>query len=294
MICQNCGNADADGNYCYQCGEKLVTTCLQCGYERAYGKYCSMCGALLQSEEVVRQKQEITLHQAKEMAPIAPDKPMQFKGVAGQTIQWTKDGFLTLGYSNSMGSMTDAEGKPLGQPAETGLSFDLREITKILYYPSPQIDNPGYFAIASYEKPADEFKTGLLSPRKKYPTTCHTPTNALCLIECLNVPQNADFIRALDAALSQSPLYEGLLTAAMIAQINQAAENNLGPSEPVVRCPKCGSTHLSANKKGFSAGKALTGAVLTGGIGLLAGGIGSGKVTITCLNCGHQWRAGEE
>lgn len=58
-------------------------------------------------------------------------------------------------------------------------------------------------------------------------------------------------------------------------------------------CPFCGSSHLTANKKGFGAGKALTGAVLTGGIGLLAGFIGSGDVKVTCLQCGRQWKPGE-
>lgn len=63
--------------------------------------------------------------------------------------------------------------------------------------------------------------------------------------------------------------------------------------EDKLYCPKCGSSQLVANKKGFGAGKALTGAVLTGGIGLLAGFIGSGKVKVTCLKCGSKWDAGE-
>ena len=54
-------------------------------------------------------------------------------------------------------------------------------------------------------------------------------------------------------------------------------------------CPKCGSDQLSANKKGFGVGKAVAGAVLTGGVGLLAGFIGSQKIYVTCLACGHQW-----
>lgn len=64
-------------------------------------------------------------------------------------------------------------------------------------------------------------------------------------------------------------------------------------SEEKLYCPYCGSTHLTANKKGFGAGKALTGAVLTGGIGLLAGFIGSGKVKVTCLRCGMTFNAGQ-
>lgn len=59
-------------------------------------------------------------------------------------------------------------------------------------------------------------------------------------------------------------------------------------------CPKCGSNKLSANKKGFSGGKAVAGAVLTGGIGLLAGTIGSNKIKITCLSCGHEFKPGQD
>lgn len=61
-----------------------------------------------------------------------------------------------------------------------------------------------------------------------------------------------------------------------------------------VVCPKCGSNQLSANKKGFSGQKAVAGVVLTGGIGLLAGTIGSNKIKITCLNCGNQFNPGEK
>lgn len=60
-----------------------------------------------------------------------------------------------------------------------------------------------------------------------------------------------------------------------------------------INCPKCGSTQITANKKGFSGGKAVAGAVLTGGIGLLAGTIGSNKIVITCLSCGNQFKPGD-
>lgn len=60
-----------------------------------------------------------------------------------------------------------------------------------------------------------------------------------------------------------------------------------------IGCPKCGSNQLSANKKGFSGKKAVTGALLTGGIGLLAGTIGSNKIKITCLACGNEFQPGE-
>ena len=61
-----------------------------------------------------------------------------------------------------------------------------------------------------------------------------------------------------------------------------------------IKCPKCGSNQITSEKKGFSGGKAVAGAVLTGGIGLLAGTIGSNKVVITCLKCGNHFKPGDD
>ena len=65
-------------------------------------------------------------------------------------------------------------------------------------------------------------------------------------------------------------------------------------SEELIKCPKCGSTQLTTTKKGFSGKQAVAGAVLTGGIGLLAGTIGSNKIKITCLACGKEFKPGED
>ena len=58
----------------------------------------------------------------------------------------------------------------------------------------------------------------------------------------------------------------------------------------VARCPKCGSTSLTGNKKGYGIGKGVVGAVALGPLGLIAGNIGKNKIKVTCLNCGHQWK----
>lgn len=63
---------------------------------------------------------------------------------------------------------------------------------------------------------------------------------------------------------------------------------------PEIKCPKCSSTQITANKKGFSGKKAVGGALLTGGIGLLAGTIGSNQIIITCLNCGNKFKPGDK
>ena len=60
-----------------------------------------------------------------------------------------------------------------------------------------------------------------------------------------------------------------------------------------VCCPRCGSTSLSANKKGWSLGKGLVGAALINPIGGVATGmIGKNKIIITCLKCGKQFKSG--
>lgn len=60
-----------------------------------------------------------------------------------------------------------------------------------------------------------------------------------------------------------------------------------------VCCPKCGSTSITANKKGWSLRKGLVGAVLINPIGGAATGmIGKNKIIITCLKCGYRFKPG--
>ena len=75
-------------------------------------------------------------------------------------------------------------------------------------------------------------------------------------------------------------------------------KQELKDQKKTARCPRCGSTSLSAHKKGFGVGKgiagALAGAAISSPLGLLgatAGNIGAKKVRVTCLNCGKQFKA---
>ena len=58
-----------------------------------------------------------------------------------------------------------------------------------------------------------------------------------------------------------------------------------------IKCPHCNSKNvqfMQQNKKGFSVGKAVGGAVLTGGIGTLAGFAGKkGNKQWHCQECGN-------
>lgn len=66
----------------------------------------------------------------------------------------------------------------------------------------------------------------------------------------------------------------------------------------MARCPKCGSTSLTGQKKGYGIGKGVVGAAVGtaiagpfGLVGLAAGNMGARKVRITCMRCGHRFKA---
>lgn len=62
--------------------------------------------------------------------------------------------------------------------------------------------------------------------------------------------------------------------------------------DDTVRCPRCGSKSITAQKKGFGLAKGAAGVFVAGAYGVVAAGIGKNKILITCLNCGHRWKPG--
>lgn len=77
----------------------------------------------------------------------------------------------------------------------------------------------------------------------------------------------------------------------MICELNVEEAARKAPKP--VRCPQCGGEQVSAQRKGFGFGKALVGGLTLGVAGIAAGAIGSGKVKVTCLACGHSWTPGK-
>jgi ssDNA-binding Zn-finger/Zn-ribbon topoisomerase 1 len=62
-----------------------------------------------------------------------------------------------------------------------------------------------------------------------------------------------------------------------------------------IKCPKCMSQNIHAGKKGFSTGKAIAGTIIANPVvGAIAGTHRSNKIVLTCLNCGHQFKPGEQ
>lgn len=67
--------------------------------------------------------------------------------------------------------------------------------------------------------------------------------------------------------------------------------SNIEPVDNTLRCPKCGSTNLYTDKKGFGIGKAVVGTAVTGIVGgVLIGGMGRKKLEHTCIDCNHRFK----
>lgn len=64
-----------------------------------------------------------------------------------------------------------------------------------------------------------------------------------------------------------------------------------GKGSNQARCPRCGSTSLAPNKKGYGVGKAVVGTALLGILpGVFIGGMGRNKIEVTCLKCGKKFK----
>ena len=109
------------------------------------------------------------------------------------------------------------------------------------------------------------------------------------IYDIIRIATNDDFIKVIEMQELKSKENMEIAKAKERARVEKVNEYR---EEGIPYCPKCKSTHLTADKKGFGVGKAAAGAVLAGPYGLLAGGLGSRKVTITCMNCGHQFKPG--
>lgn len=159
-----------------------------------------------------------------------------------------------------------------------------------------------------------EYIDTLAMARKAYPGM---PNHKLdTLIKELNLLDHPQTHRALDDVLATRKLYlacKATLKYTKTSPAPRPVERVAAPA-PVYQskkdkireriaaaeaageayCPKCGSTSLTANKKGYGIGKGVIGAAVAGPIGLAAGNLGRQKVLVTCLNCGYQFKPGKK
>jgi predicted RNA-binding Zn-ribbon protein involved in translation (DUF1610 family) len=128
------------------------------------------------------------------------------------------------------------------------------------------------------ERKRKEFER-IMASNPEVTINTHTKTNAKLEKEKEKLKRKAEMERLRNAGRTVPPS----------KQVSHQSNNNSN----VARCPKCGSTSITANKKGFSLAKGALGVATVGAYGVLAAGHGKNKVLVTCLNCGKQWKPGK-
>ena len=63
-------------------------------------------------------------------------------------------------------------------------------------------------------------------------------------------------------------------------------------NEAPVRCPMCGSTQVTAVRRGYDPGCGCLGVLLFSWIGLLLGFLNADRVDLVCNRCGARWEPG--
>lgn len=133
--------------------------------------------------------------------------------------------------------------------------------------------------------------------------SCHMPT-----------PKGSNFCTNCRAPLSESAISHTAQMASLKLQQEQLKmqaeslkiqQQQLATQalqyQSMVKCPRCGSTSISGQKKGYGVVKGGLGAVALGSltgpvgavIGLGVGNAGKNKVKCTCMNCGYKFKAGK-
>lgn len=89
-----------------------------------------------------------------------------------------------------------------------------------------------------------------------------------------NVTHSIEIIDAMIELKQKDIIEYGLKLSQFKNQLEQKRQVNQ-QEKSQVRCPKCGSTNITAGQRGYS---------------LLTGFIGSGSTVNRCAKCGHKWK----
>ena len=93
-------------------------------------------------------------------------------------------------------------------------------------------------------------------------------------ILCDAAPKNNELRSLMIDLKDKDPIEYQLKMSQFKTQVQQQ-ENNRIQSNNTVKCPKCGSTNVTAGQRGYS---------------LLTGFIGSGNTVNRCAKCGYKWK----
>ncbi len=98
------------------------------------------------------------------------------------------------------------------------------------------------------------------------------PAQDLSII--VEISENISFIESM-IKLRQENIIEYESKMSQFRTQVQQQENSRAQAANTVKCPRCGSTNITAGQRGFS---------------LLTGFVGSGKTVNRCASCGHKWK----
>lgn len=266
--CKKCGN-QFDGKFCNQCGEEFIqSSCLKCG-SIVDGKFCSVCGTELNITVFVEEEKEKHLKDKSVLIGIS------------KTIE-VKDNTIIITPISNFGHLKEAPLYPTN-------------IERIFFLPSQKglfSSVPGHIKFYTNLKSEPIYQISTNKENDPYAIEFSDSKNMEFYDLAKNISNELsvriDVMSKFDTL--STPIYSTKSSTPTLSNSSRKSELD---SQGLAYCPKCLSTSLSSNKKGFGIGKAVVGAALTGGIGLMAGNIGAKKVRITCLKCGHQFWAGK-
>lgn len=89
-----------------------------------------------------------------------------------------------------------------------------------------------------------------------------------------DISDDDNFLQAMIDLKEKDPIEYQLKISQFKTQVQQQ-ESIKKQSSNTIKCPKCGSTNITAGQRGYS---------------LLTGFIGSGSTVNRCAKCGHKWK----
>lgn len=94
------------------------------------------------------------------------------------------------------------------------------------------------------------------------------------VIAITKISNDTNFLESMIQLKQKDPIEYQLKLSQFKNQIQQQ-ENTHAQATNTVKCPRCGSTNITAGQRGYS---------------LLTGFVGSGRTVNRCANCGHKWK----
>lgn len=288
MFCPNCGKNCGDANFCSGCGQDMRRINFEKTEEIPETEIAdvekniglpeielpeSLLGVYGSDDQYIRlDKTSVTFVKQH----ILSEYTIQYNDIGKATIYRAspnKEGYLCV-YELDRKTWPDIKMDEVAA-CQTAILFPVTENSRVfsayLFLRQCGIDN----APAETKNPAQEMIEAANAARQYEGEKGYVPAQAIA-----SAPETFEVDK-----LAWYPGKKKAERKAKIAELEKSGQ---------VCCPKCLSTSISANQKGFGFARGALGAAVGLDVGLIAGGVGSKKVICTCLKCGYQWKAGKK